>query len=87
MHVAIIPSSRQTTRITKYGTSVLERDCREAPSIVPHALQGVAAIAEEIVRRRERIVAGRLDGDTGLADAMRQVAREIEQEVNSGPTS
>ena len=78
-HVAIIPSSRQATRNQKYGTSSLERDRREASSVVAHALQRVAAIAEEILRRRQRVVAGRLDRDADLGDAMHQVARQVEQ--------
>src|SRR4051812_24293575 len=80
-HVAIIPSRQQNSRIIRYGTSGFERDRREAPSVIAHSLQGVAAIAEEILRRGQRVVAGRLGCDADLADTVCQVAREVEQEM------
>src|SRR4051812_18532909 len=80
-HVAIIPSRQQNSRIIRYGTSVLERDSREAPSVIAHTLQGVAAIAEEILWRGQRVVAGRLGRNADVADTVRQVAREVEQKM------
>ena len=80
-HVAIIPSRQTTIRMIRYGTSVAERDCRQAAAVVAHSRQGVAAVAEEIVVGRQRIVAGDTGSDTGPCQAMRQVAGKVEQEV------
>src|SRR5580698_8777390 len=76
-------SSRETgkRRGTRNRALRLERDRREASPVVPHALQRVAAIAEEILRCRQRVVPGRFDGDAGPGNAMHEIARKIEHEV------
>jgi hypothetical protein len=38
-HVAISPSRQQNIRMIRYGTSGPERDGRQAPSVVAHALR------------------------------------------------
>ena len=80
-HVAIVPSRQKKTRMMRYGTSVLEGDCRQATAVVAHPRQGVAAVAEKIVGAGQRIVTGDARRDSDLGDAPLEIAREIEQEV------
>ena len=61
--------------------SASQRDGRQAPAIVAHALQRVAAIAEEIVPGRQRIVAGCRGSHAGKPDATHEIACQVEQEM------
>src|SRR5687767_3708658 len=58
-----------------------EGNRRQTAAVILHAIERVAAIAEEVGLVRQRVVAGRLDGGPGAGDAPHEVAREIEQMV------